>query len=46
MAEAFTEEELLPWLEVPLYVAHSHHDPQTLTLYKLDSSAELILTYV
>lgn len=46
MAEAFTEEELSPWQEVPLCVTHSHGDPQTSTLHKLDSSAELILTYV
>lgn len=47
MVNTFTEEELLPWQvfrqEVPLYVTHSHSDPHTVTLYKLDSLTNTVL---
>lgn len=45
MVRAFKRGRVIGRSEAPLYVTHSHHDPQTLALYTLDSPTNNVLVH-
>lgn len=45
MVRAFKRGRVIGRNEAPLYVTRSHHDPQTLALYTLDSPTNNVLVH-